>query len=167
MKAKDIEVALYQYLIKKSKLICPNVMFYGYEMDICQVTPVGYIHEYEIKLTRSDFLADFRKFKHRVFRGEVRDEIPFRFSFVTPPGLLTSKDIPTYAGWFECYLPYHTNGPEDLSIRCLKSPPRLKWAKHLNPYEYRKLLSKMSCRYWDMRFSILQLNKKLQQAKVT
>src|SRR5690606_6291621 len=65
----------------------------------------GYAREYEIKTSRSDFLADRRK-SHlgRVKHDELAEGAtcgPTRFWFVTPVGLLTEGDIPEWAGWIE------------------------------------------------------------------
>lgn len=49
------------------RLFCPNTttVFY-WEADLVSLTRAGLMHEYEIKCSRSDFLADFKKDKHRI-----------------------------------------------------------------------------------------------------
>ena len=37
-------------------------VFHGFESDLIQITAAGYINEYEIKISYSDFRADFKKF---------------------------------------------------------------------------------------------------------
>ena len=96
--------------------------FYGHgiaEADVFAINRNGYIYEFEIKRSRSDFFADFRNkpAKHRDMqsgdaikiydkwvkgkRTEDKYEIiklPNRYFFVCEDGLLTLSDIPKYAG---------------------------------------------------------------------
>lgn len=54
--------------------ILPNVdNITGYEADIIAITRAGYAHEYEIKLSISDFRADMKKVqKHASLSGKVK-----------------------------------------------------------------------------------------------
>lgn len=156
MITRDIEKAIYENIWPNSILVCPNVYMGRYEMDICQITKAGYVVEYEIKLSRSDFAADFKKgggyglnpsifSKHNVLaNNEVKRKRPSRFFFVTPRGLLKEEDIPSYAGWGECY-------PGDNNHHVIlwkKKAPRLKGAKAIEIKDYQKLLRGMMYRYW-------------------
>jgi hypothetical protein len=81
MKTIDIEIALMQHLNIRQNIVVPNVSFgikrqikFGswlenewdvlHECDILDVTPSGYATEYEIKVSKSNFLADKKK-KHK------------------------------------------------------------------------------------------------------
>jgi len=89
------------------------------EADVLGINRGGYIYEYEIKISRSDFFADFKNkgYKHGLLKdgNGVRhyDEwkngkrtggvveligIPNRFYYACPSGLLKKEDIPEYAG---------------------------------------------------------------------
>jgi hypothetical protein len=46
-----------------------NVFVHEWEADLFTVTKSGYAYEFEIKVSRSDFLADFKKEKHVIFRA--------------------------------------------------------------------------------------------------
>jgi len=94
-----------------------------WECDVFELTEAGYFREYEIKLSRSDFLADRRKRDSDRWYFEDRDgqrvrvdvpgrskhellssgdiDGPTRFWFVTPEGLLDKSDIPHFAGLIE------------------------------------------------------------------
>lgn len=88
-----------------------------HECDVLAIAKSGYLIEYEIKRSRSDFRADFKKeHKHRnlsernsvIFRrgrnkGKLWYKIPNRFYYVCEEGLLTKKDIPEYAGLMYVY----------------------------------------------------------------
>lgn len=55
-----------------------------WESDFFSVTSSGYIYEVEVKISKSDFIADFTKFKHRLFEGRnetsVIKEAKYRYS---------------------------------------------------------------------------------------
>ena len=87
-------------------LIAPNIIIDNwYEMDVGFLTDAGYLHEFEIKLTKVDFKADAAKkngytTKHEALaRGEKC--CPNRFSFVIPEGLVPLSEIPEFAGCLE------------------------------------------------------------------
>jgi len=73
--------------------------FQNFESDFLSVAQSGLIHEIEIKMSRSDFLADFKKQnKHALIQyGELANY----FWFAAPKGMLKQKDIPDYAGHIE------------------------------------------------------------------
>ncbi|MES2004320.1 MAG: hypothetical protein V4450_07350 [Bacteroidota bacterium] len=45
-----------------------SYVFNGWECDFFSVTDSGYCYEVEVKLSRGDFFADFKKEKHELFR---------------------------------------------------------------------------------------------------
>ena len=66
MTEKEIQNALYSYCSQKQhEYMIPNFHIY-FEADFLSVTKAGFINEYEIKCTRSDFKAEFKnkKAKH-------------------------------------------------------------------------------------------------------
>ncbi len=78
MKTLDIEIALLEDCKFNQNIVVPNVAdgiirYFGkqpnrtweklHECDILKVTKAGYATEYEIKISKSDFKADFKK-KH-------------------------------------------------------------------------------------------------------
>src|SRR5688572_4816975 len=46
-----------------------NVYVHEWEADSFSVTSTGYVYEIEVKISRSDFLADFKKPKHHLFKS--------------------------------------------------------------------------------------------------
>lgn len=71
-----------------------------WECDVFELTPSGYFREYEIKMSRGDFLADARKAndgvtKHQRMRS---NDGPTRFWYVVPWGLVDSMEVPLWAG---------------------------------------------------------------------
>ncbi len=110
----EIQQALLQTL--SGVLLCNTQFMMGGEQDVIQVTPSWYINEFEIKISRKDYKADFHKKasfwsrnryfsvkKHDLLSGEVPPPVsnvvlPRRFTFVLPSDLASQVDIPEYAG---------------------------------------------------------------------
>ena len=70
----DIEKALYYELEKRAKYMCPGKHLRNwFECDFLSVTRSDFLHEYEIKVSKSDFKADFKKTaKHLLLEGKER-----------------------------------------------------------------------------------------------
>lgn len=65
MSSQQIQQAL-EARFGNDKYLVPNCYFFSWESDFLVVKQSGYIYEIEIKISRSDFFADFNKvFKHR------------------------------------------------------------------------------------------------------
>jgi hypothetical protein len=100
---------------KGSEVVIPNFFHGMFEMDVFLLKSSGYIYEYEIKVSRSDFKADFKKSynqgewgdnKKEVFKHDLiaKGEAPCnRFFFVVPEGLITPEECPSHAGLIYYY----------------------------------------------------------------
>lgn len=66
----------------KHTIVLPNVHFWGWESDLVSVSKAGYAYEYEIKVSRADFLAE----KRAVERARVYAQDPG-----SKPGHLDAK----------------------------------------------------------------------------
>lgn len=121
-----------------------------WECDLFVLTKAGYFREFEVKVSRSDFLAD--RGKTRDIRGSGRHEPvppekarfpgqtrwvcdtekkhdllargdprgPSQFWYVTPPGVLNPGDLPPWAGLIEVV----GNGP-NFGERTIVDAPKL------------------------------------------
>jgi hypothetical protein len=134
MKTKHTEASILEAL--RGKFTVQDVSFRienayvfksDWESDFLIVTKAGYAVEFEIKISRADFLADKRKVKkHSILEkgtfsrswGEfshhdyatktdvykqLSEDIehkkrPHRFYYVVPSGMLASSEVPKYAG---------------------------------------------------------------------
>lgn len=89
---------------------------YTWESDFLALTKSGYLYEGEVKVSRSDFKADFKKKdKHTLLResyekiegveGKLR---PHYFFYAVPEGMITEDEVPEYAGliYMTEYFPY-------------------------------------------------------------
>ena len=116
----------------------PNYAPAGWwECDVFEVTDAGYWHEFEVKVSRADFLADARKTKWGpwVSQKDRRESVskhellaqraktgPSRFTFVTPAGLIPIEDVPEWAGLIEAS---RLKNGYSLYLKTVRPAPRL------------------------------------------
>lgn len=110
----EMQLALFSWLEFRGRtMILPNFTPRSWqECDMFSITTALYFHEIEVKVSRADFRADFRKEeKHLVLAGKAAKEIltsigwkprelcpPRTFHYACPEGLLSESDVPEYAG---------------------------------------------------------------------
>lgn len=71
---------------------------YG-ESDFIVINPNGYCVEYEIKISRADYKADFTKTKkHNLLKDTSYTDKPNKFYYAVPENLISIDEIPDYAG---------------------------------------------------------------------
>lgn len=142
MKEVEIQdVLLKSYFEKGHRYGCPHYQGMGLtECDVMTISKAGFVHEFEIKLSRSDFKAEFRnkKSKHEELKGvectrtynewiagsETGNRYtviikPNYFFFVCPEGLIKIEEVPEYSGLI--YIPRLI--PSEIII--VKKAPRL------------------------------------------
>lgn len=105
---KSIAQHLRVYYSGNSRYRINNVFVFYWESDFFVLRQNGYICDYEIKITRSDYFADFKKLtKHEIlpkghytgWKGKIVDSIrPNKFYFVVPKDLIKKEEVPAYAG---------------------------------------------------------------------
>lgn len=156
MNERDIQRAL--HFRRWKNLTATNLHLFGtgaynrsWESDFLMVTQALFIYEWEIKLTRADFRADFRKdWKHQVLGGEEDFVGPCRFWFACPAELIQPEELPSYAGlvWIreterrrrgECY---HWAWE-------MVSAPRLHNTK-ATPKQVFEIATKLSRKWWGL-----------------
>lgn len=121
MTSKQIERAVILNLAERAfPIYLTNYSNRGFsDADIFGITKAGQMYEFEIKVSRSDFLADFKNktYKHHKLlnreaintyrkwkNGKQTDEtydlitLPNRFYFACPLGLINKNELPNYAG---------------------------------------------------------------------
>jgi hypothetical protein len=159
---KSIQKALKRYVLKKSHwLFVPNIyIFGGWEMDFMSITKSDLITEYEIKISKSDYLNDFKKKKHLIFEkkleyaGNLRkleyrnllgvlknQRYPNYFYYVVPNHLEqeVKKTLPKYAGLIVVY--------ESGSIRQVVRAKRLHTKKNVTKNLLKKVAISLAYRY--------------------
>jgi len=104
----------YNYRVNNAFIFAPD-----WESDFFCMSRSGYAIEVEVKISRSDFLADMKKKKHEIFKHGYYTErhssrvtglfqeterriekkfIPNQFYYAVPDGLISVNEVPEYAG---------------------------------------------------------------------
>lgn len=124
----DIQLILFKHYLRSDILICSNTEAIGWEADLVVVQPTGYVAEIEIKISRSDYRADFKKEgKHNSLaagkRGHWRGQ-PNQFYFAVPAGMVAPEEVPAYCGLIYIHAPAGY-GPEYRRAEIMRAAPRL------------------------------------------
>lgn len=154
--SKNIEASLAMHLYEKQHSpITTHFTGYGLsECDVISISKSNFIYEHEVKISRSDFKADFKKEKHKLMteRKSVTERLikennkmikdvwyftPNYFYFVVPKDLITVEEIPEYAG-----LIYVS---EDLSFKIIKKAPLMHREKATSNF-IRQLSHNLTCK---------------------
>jgi hypothetical protein len=147
-----IQRALFYGRSSSSRIIVPNYKPRGWwECDLWQLSKALRSHEYEIKLTVSDFKADALKTrKHNFGRTPTtKHEIlatnpqrgPNRFSFAMPPELAEKVEIPEWAGLITV---------TELSAKIIKRAP-VRHNRAVPEKEINKAFVATYYRYWNAK----------------
>lgn len=145
-KSSIIVRKLYKYYCDRYFPIVPNIYIYNWESDILMKNKENnYITEYEIKISRSDFKADFKKIKkHQLlldsYTYKFSAELPNYFYYATPPGLLNKSEIPKYAGLIEA----------GITCKIIKKAPLIH-NDEIDQSDKTKMLEKIYQKYWTNR----------------
>lgn len=164
-------------LYKNCHPVAPNIYVYDWESDLIGVVKSGYVHEIEIKISKSDFKADAKKKeKHEVLQtgsheiknvrswlvdhwrsqGRITDDgrmiarRPNYFWYGCPEGLIEAEDVPPYSGLVHLGT---GNYPKVLK------PPKLLHKNHIIPLEMDSIMRSMSFKYWQVRLKETQENE--------
>ncbi len=157
MNALTIQVALRRKLVGTAVCIAPNYTPANWwECDLWAVSRAGYVTEFEIKLSRKDFLADSRKSALRRLNGKFtmanKHELlaghdvngPSRFYYVTPEGL--DVEVPEWAGLVVAI--QYEQYPNVAYLHTKKAAPQLH-KKKATRREIQLAHRRMWHRYWD------------------
>lgn len=104
MTTKEIQIAVQRWLYGRSHIY--QALNYGksgyFEADILAMTASMRVTEVEVKISRSDFRADFKKkSKHELMKNiKIRPfhATPNRFYYACPSNLIRIDEIPAYVG---------------------------------------------------------------------
>lgn len=147
---RDCQVAIFTYRsnISVNPVIIPNIYFFPmWESDMLYVTKSGYLHEFEIKLSLSDFRADGRKEYKHMMLADGRG--PSEFWYVCPPGIIPIEQVPDYAGLayvIDDPRKYH-EGQRTLDVQ--RKAKRQKQPRKISTRDWESLANKATNRYWD------------------
>jgi len=168
MKIKDMQNAFYRHTVQRYEMLAPNIYldWRFNEMDLLGLRKSGYIDEIEIKLTKSDFKADFKKTVK--VDGEMKSLFPCGvkypeiinkpkhdalqeglnhcnyFSFLIPEELVDKCVIPEYSGLYV----YKVDNTGIGRVSEIKKAPLLHKRKISDHFKY-CIGRKMAYRYWN------------------
>ena len=164
---KDLQKEFWRSTYPRYEILAPNICldWMSGEMDLLGLRKSGFVDEIEIKLTKADFKADFKKTikvkekgiikypyskSYPVYEDKLKhDLIPLGktycnyYSFLMPEDLIGMCEIPDYAGVYAYYIDRAGNP----RIRVMKSSPRLHSNKLPTRLQY-EVGRKMGYRYW-------------------
>jgi len=102
MTTRDIEVLIgKEQVLKKHNPVCRSVknIFSIWEHDVISLSENGMLYEFEIKVSRSDFLKEKRKgLKWEIYSIPIHAQTPNYFFYVCNNGLIKLDEIPEFAG---------------------------------------------------------------------
>ena len=162
----EIEIALYNWLRDRAfEVIAPNVYILQGEQDMLAISRSGYASEFEIKMTRSDYLIDFSKtvgskleaqlrgqfwLKHEYLDGSRQSvnqwDVPKYFWFVVPAGMVDIEDVPSYAGLLYAF----RDDSDDVCIRIIRKAPARKGAAKVPSEVYGRITVSLTHKFWAL-----------------
>lgn len=119
---KEIQLAIGKTQVLKAYHVCENIHLLHHEADVVSVSKSGVMREFEVKVSRRDYLRDSTKCKRQFLDVAHRQKSPNYFSYVCPAGLIKPSELPAYAGLY-----YVT---DDLRVHEVKAPAKLHGYKH-------------------------------------
>jgi hypothetical protein len=161
IKTIEIEVAISKYFGVRQHIIVPNISwgFTTHECDLFIIKKSGVAVEVEIKISKSDLLADFKKGHNHVDKQNRITE----FYYAMPEDLyIKCKDlIPNGAGVLTCsrYLDYKKR--EQINVFTRQQPIRIKGARKLTIEEQFKIATLGTMRIIALKDKIIKLQNKL------
>lgn len=132
MDCRDIQYALLREFDKSGAIICLNSQrVLAHEADVLVVRKSGVSIEIEVKVSRSDFAADFRKADKHAQLASGYEFGPQHFYFASEPHIIPLAKVPAYAGLIHVSpAPAHAHISQTCCV-IVKEAPRL----HRTPHE--------------------------------
>jgi hypothetical protein len=109
------------------------VFSHTWESDFLALTKSGYLYEGEVKISKSDFKADFKKKDKHTLLQESYEKIegvegklrPHYFFYVVPEKLITEDEVPEYAGLIYVHATIIGNSRVYYQFQEIKAAPKL------------------------------------------
>jgi len=161
---KEIQQTICKAEIQKGNLVAENLTyFFTGELDVASVNKSGYVSEFEVKVSRSDFKADAKKRKWQYYEYCLQHPLTTRarvsnyFTYVCPASdkpIITENELAPYMGLI--YV-------EDDGILTIIRKPKL---IHKYKHDIVKLITKMlTVNNWKAYFGAQRLTILNREAK--
>jgi hypothetical protein len=158
IKTIEIEVAIAKYFGVRQNLIVPNISW-GltgmHECDMFIITKAGCAIEVEIKISKADLLADFKKgHNHKDRQNRITE-----FYYAMPESLWEKcKDlIPEGAGVITCYRWVDYKKRDRIDAHTKVKATRIKNARKLTQEERYSVARLGTMRIWSLKEKIIKL----------
>lgn len=152
----EMELAIAKYFGIRQHIIVPNVSwgFGMHECDLFLIKKSGVAVEVEIKRSKSDLLADFKKGHNHKDRQNRITEL----YYALPENLYEScKDlIPDDAGIIMCYRYINYKKENIVAATVKRQPKRIKGARKLTLEEQLKVARLGTMRIWSLKQKIIK-----------
>ena len=99
----DVIQEFRNYISGSVEFSVQNIFYFNsgkIESDILAVSKSLYLTEYEVKISRADFLVDKKKAKWRFYSMNY-NKAPKHFYCIAPVGVIDISEIPSYSGLIE------------------------------------------------------------------
>ena len=153
----EIEEAISRYYGVRTHIIVPNLSW-GlpgmHECDVFVVKQSGYVVEVEIKRSKSDLLADFKK-PHGHNDNRIKE-----FFYALPEKLLETCEelIPEHAGIYSCYRnPWNKSS---VSVKLVRKATNRKGSRKLTQEEQFKVAKLGTMRIWSLKKKLIKEQNK-------
>lgn len=161
IKTIEMEVAIAKYFGIRQHIIVPNISwgFGMHECDMFIIKKSGVAVEVEIKISKSDFLADFKKGHHHNDKQNRISE--FYYAFPEELYEICKDLVPPDAGIIACYRWTDYKKQERIDARTKREPKKIKGARKLTTEEQLKV-AKLGCmRIFPLKMKLIALQNKL------
>ena len=153
----EMEVAISKYFGIRQNIIVPNISwgFLSHEADMFIIKRSGLTTEVEIKRSKYDLLADFKKGHNHIDRQNRISEL----YYALPIELYEScKDlIPENSGIITCEKYHVGHGTRRVGVRTQREPVKIKNARKLTEIEKLKIATLGTMRIWSLKEKIIKL----------
>ena len=153
----EMELAIAKYFGYRQHIIVPNVSwgFTSHECDLLLIRKSGYCFEIEIKRSKSDMLADFKKRHGHIDRKNRIVQLYYAFPKELLPKLeeLVPKEcgiltVERYLGW---------NDKPSTHVSMVRDAKRKKGARRLTEKEQLQIARLGTLRIWTLKQKIISL----------
>lgn len=162
----EMEVAIARYFGYRTHIIVPNLSwgFFNHECDLYLIRKSGYGFEVEIKRSKSDMVADFKKYHGHVDRKNRIVQLYYAF----PEELLPKVEelVPKDCGIIT--VEYYGDGIDEYRgyARMYREAKRRKGAKRLTQAEQLKIARLGTLRIWTLKEKLNLLKQKNVKTKI-
>lgn len=94
-----------QILRNHTPVVANVTTMFDWEVDLFSVNKAGMTYEFEVKISRADFLKDKKKKKWAMYEWKKKVRLPNYMAYVCPTGLIKVEEIPSFCGLY-----YYENG---------------------------------------------------------